>query len=112
MRDYNYEKRLLAWARLSVRPHGATFLSFTGGGGYRDIYYFFISCKSVEKNVSVLLESDKIIGHFTRRPMHIYDNIPLNFSQHESYLRLFCTQNENTNFMLNAFSPEKRTLYE
>jgi hypothetical protein len=51
-----------------------------------EIWHLSVFRNSVE-NVEVSLKLDKNNGYFTRRPMHIYDNISLNSCQNEKYVR-------------------------
>jgi hypothetical protein len=63
-----------------VRPHG-TLLPLDGFSGN---LIFVIFRKSVEE-IQVSLKSDKNSVYFTRRPMHINNDIGLNSSKNEKY---------------------------
>ena len=65
-----------------------------------DIWVFFR--KSFEK-IQVLLQSDKNKGHFTWRPMYIYDYISLDSFQREKRLDKSCKENLNTHFVFHNF---------
>ena len=53
---------------------------------FREIWYLMVFLKSVEKT-QVLLKSDKNNGHFTWRPIYIFDHISLSSSHKEKYFR-------------------------
>jgi hypothetical protein len=69
-------KRLLASSRLSVRGNGTTLLPLDG---FHEIWYWRIFRKFGQK-IQVALKTNKNYRRFTRKPMYIYDNIPLNSS--------------------------------
>ena len=84
-RSQNCEKQPLASSYLSACPSAwrnstptdRIFMKF-------DIWIFFWKC--VEK-IQVWLKSDKDNGYFTWRPMNIYNNSSLNYSQNEKHFR-------------------------
>jgi hypothetical protein len=53
---------------------------------FREILYLSIFRKSIQK-IQVSLKSDNINGYSTWTPIHIYDNIPLNYSKNEKVFR-------------------------
>jgi hypothetical protein len=71
----NCEKQLLASARLSVRKEHPS----SHSTDFHEIWYLSIFRKSVEK-VQVSLQSDNNNGHFTWRPIWIFDHISLTYS--------------------------------
>ena len=80
-RSQNCEKSQLN-SLYFVRPHG-TWLPLDGFSGN---LIFVIFRKSVEE-IQVSLKSDKNKGYFTRRPMHINNDIGMNSSQNEKCFR-------------------------
>jgi len=62
--------------RPSVRPNGTTQLPLDG---FYKRLYLTIFRKYVEK-ILVSLKSDKNCGHFTRRPIYVFDHISLSSS--------------------------------
>ena len=53
------------------------------------------------------LKSNKKTRHFTRRLLHIYDHITLNYFQNKSVSDESYRENQNTHFMYNNFFFEK-----
>jgi hypothetical protein len=62
---------------MSVRPHATTWLPLEGFWVKLDISAFF---ENLYRISHVLLKSDKNNGHFTCRPIYIFDNISLSSS--------------------------------
>jgi hypothetical protein len=67
--------------------------------------------KYIEKT-QVSLQSDKNNGHFTWRPMYIYDNISLNSYYSEECFRQKFVENMRTHFMFKKLISEKRAVCE
>ena len=85
--------------RPSVRPHGTTRLPLTE---LREIWYLSIFRKSV-KEIQVLVKSDKNNGHFTWKPIYVFDHFSLSFSQNWKRFRQTLKRKSNTRFMLYNF---------
>ena len=73
-RDYSFDSSVRPSACVFVRPHGISWLALDR---FREIWYFSMFLKSVEK-IQVSLKSDKQKKYLTWRPMYISDNISPN----------------------------------
>jgi hypothetical protein len=69
---------------------------------FHEIWHLNIFRKSVEK-IQVSVESDMDNGHFTWRPMYIFDHISLNSCYIETIFRQKFWRNKNTHFTFSNF---------
>jgi hypothetical protein len=65
-----------------------------------EILYLSILRKFLDM-IQVLLKSDKNKGHFTRRPIYIFDHISLSSSQNEKYSDKSWREIQTTHLMIN-----------
>jgi len=78
-RSQNCEKRLLPSSRVSVRPSIRMEQLDVHWTDFCEIWYLSMFRISVDK-IQVSLKSDKNNGHFTWRPIYIFDHISLSSS--------------------------------
>ena len=84
---------------LFVRPQGTTRLPLAD---FREIY-FNIFWKSVGK-IQDSSTSDKNKGHFTWRPIYIFDHISLSSSRMRNVSDKICRKNQDTHFVFSNLS--------
>ena len=87
---------------MSVRPHG---INRPPLDEFHEMLYLRAFRISVEK-IQVSLKSDRNNGHFTRRRIFIYDNIPLSSSKNEKYFSQNYRENQNTYFTFSNSFPK------
>jgi hypothetical protein len=83
-------------------PTGRIFIKF-------DIWVFFLT---YFRKIHVILKYYKNAGYFTRRLMHICDEISLNSSYNEKCFKQSCGENQNTHIMFKNFFSENPAVYE
>ena len=98
---------------MSVRPFECRRMEQLGSywTDFDEVWRCFFFRKYIDK-IQVLLKSDKNNCYLTWRRFHIYDNISLNSSYNEKYLRSNLTEHQNTHFMFNNFFSKNRVVYE
>jgi len=104
----NCEKRLLASACLSVRPHGTVRLPLDGFSWNFVLEYFFR--RTVEK-IEGALKCNNNNGYFISRPIYVFNHILLNSSWNDKCFLHICRENWNSFYVITFFF-ENRSLYE
>ena len=93
---------------LSVRPHGTNRLPLEVCCEIWNLCFF---SKSRQES-SILLKYDTTIGHFTLRPIYIFNITHSVLLRKRSVSDQPCTETQNTHFMFNIFFPGNRVIYE